>query len=237
MSRTADIVLQSQQIVKSFPSRSGEGTIDVLEGVSVDIHRAEITAIVGSSGSGKSTLLHILGGLDHPDSGSVFWNGDSIFTLDSETLAAKRNRSIGFVFQFHHLLPEFTALENVLMPALIGGSAYSNASKRALDLLDRFGIADRAAHRPAHLSGGEQQRVSMARALMNNPSVILADEPTGNLDEENTDLILNELIQLRDSEEVGMILITHEKDIAARCDTVYELKQGLLHKYERRIAD
>lgn len=235
--QTADIVLKADSIYKSFASKSGPGTIDVLEGVSLGVHQGEITAIIGSSGSGKSTLLHILGGLDHPDSGKVYWNNSSIFEWNQEKLAAERNRNIGFVFQFHHLLPEFTALENVFMPALIGRRDYAGSKKRAEELLDRFGIADRASHRPAHLSGGEQQRVSMARALMNNPSIILADEPTGNLDEENTERILSELINLRDSENVGMILITHENDIASRCDTVYELKKGLLHKNERTIAD
>lgn len=222
------IILECNEIFKNFKSESGSGELKILQGVNLRVKQAEIVAIVGSSGSGKSTLLHILGGLDKPTSGDVFWQGTSIYQHKPDKLAELRNEHVGFVFQFHHLLPEFTALENVMMPALIKDVKFSNAEKRATELLERFGMGERLNHRPSQLSGGEQQRVSMARALTNNPSIILADEPTGNLDENNTDTILNLLIQLRDDENVSIVLITHEKEIAARCDTIYSLQNGIL---------
>ncbi len=223
-----DIVLSCKNLRKNFKSESGNKELKILRGVNLDIQQAEIVAIVGSSGSGKSTLLHILGGLDRPTAGDVFWHGESIYQHKPDKLAELRNRNVGFVFQFHHLLPEFTALENVMMPALIKGEPAENAEERATGLLDQFGMADRLQHRPSQLSGGEQQRVSMARALTNNPSIILADEPTGNLDEKNTDTILNLLFKLRDIEGVSIVLITHEKDIAGHCDTLYTLHNGTL---------
>ncbi|MEX2602157.1 MAG: ABC transporter ATP-binding protein [Balneolaceae bacterium] len=224
------IVLEAEQIFKSFPSKSGKGKLEILQGVSLTVQKGEILAVVGSSGSGKSTLLHILGGLDSPDSGHILWNGAPLSGWKPDQLAGERNRQVGFVFQFHHLLPEFTACENVFMPALIQGISMEEARQRSLELLARFGMSERAEHRPAQLSGGEKQRIAMARALMNRPSIILADEPTGNLDESNTEILLNELIKLRDSEQVGMVLITHEKEIATRCDRVCELRNGQLHK-------
>ncbi len=227
-----NIVLEAARLSKSFPSKAGTGMLEVLNQVDLQVQDSEITAVIGSSGSGKSTLLHILGGLDHPDSGEVYWNEIPIFKWKQDKLAEERNRQVGFVFQFHHLLPEFTALENVYMPGLIAGLPVKEAEHRAASLLDRLGMSERTEHRPSQLSGGEQQRVAIARALMNNPSIILADEPTGNLDEKNTDIILNQLIELRETEQVAMVLITHEKDIATRCDTVYELKQGKLHLYQ-----
>ncbi|PWN07524.1 ABC transporter ATP-binding protein [Rhodohalobacter mucosus] len=221
-------VLECRNIEKKYKSKSNGEDLQILRGVNLNVNRSELISIVGSSGSGKSTLLHILGGLDRPNSGDVFWHGNSIYNHKPEKLADLRNRHIGFVFQFHHLLPEFTALENVMMPALIGGTGHSKASERAADLLDRFGLKERLEHRPTELSGGEQQRVSMARALMNNPSIILADEPTGNLDEKNTESILELLFELRETEGVSVVLITHENDIARRCDTVYSLHHGVL---------
>ncbi|MCC5914368.1 MAG: ABC transporter ATP-binding protein [Balneolaceae bacterium] len=226
----SDIVLRCSDLKKSFPSRAGGDDLQILDGVNLEVHGAEIISVIGSSGSGKSTLLHILGGLDRPDSGDVFWDGESIYKHSSDRLAELRNRRVGFVFQFHHLLPEFTASENVMMPALIGGEKQSEAEKRADILLTRFGMKERLHHRPSQLSGGEQQRVSMARALMNNPSIILADEPTGNLDDRNTESILELLFELRDMEDVSIVLITHEKEIAGRCDTLYSLQQGTLEK-------
>lgn len=225
-----DFVLQCSAIHKEFPSESGNGVLKILQGVDLQVKKADIISIVGSSGSGKSTLLHILGGLDQPTSGDVFWHGKSIYHFKKDQLAELRNRNVGFVFQFHHLLPEFTAIENVMMPALIQDTPLSEAEKRAKELLDRFGMSGRLNHRPSQLSGGEQQRVSMARALTNNPSIILADEPTGNLDEKNTESILSLLFQLREMENVSIVLITHEKEIAARCDTVYSLTNGTLNK-------
>ncbi|TVQ04346.1 MAG: ABC transporter ATP-binding protein [Balneolaceae bacterium] len=223
-----ETILRCSELTKNFKSESGDGELRILRGVNLQIKPAEIVAIVGSSGSGKSTLLHILGGLDRPTSGDVFWHDVSIYKHKPDKLAELRNQNVGFVFQFHHLLPEFTALENVMMPALIKDIRYSDAEKRASYLLNRFGLAERLNHRPSQLSGGEQQRVSMARALTNNPSIILADEPTGNLDEKNTDTILQLLFQLREEENVSIVLITHEKEIAGKCDAVYTLQNGIL---------
>lgn len=225
-----DFVLECSDIYKEFPSESGDGILRILQGVDLQVKKAEIISIVGSSGSGKSTLLHILGGLDRPTSGDVFWGGKSIYQYNKDQLANLRNKKVGFVFQFHHLLPEFSALENVMMPALIQNLSFPETEKRAKLLLDQFGMSDRLNHRPSQLSGGEQQRVSMARALTNNPAIILADEPTGNLDEKNTESILSLLFQLRELEEVCIVLITHEKEIATRCDIVYSLQNGTLNK-------
>jgi len=222
------IVLEAKDLHKSFPAGPDKDELHVLQGMNLEITEGSITSIIGSSGSGKSTLLHILGGLDRPDRGNILWNGRNITTYKSDDLAEFRNSYIGFVFQFHHLLPEFTALENVAMPALIAGTASKEAFNRAEELLGLFGVEGRKGHRPTQLSGGEQQRVSMARALMNNPRIILADEPTGNLDQDNTDIILDLLFELREAMGVSVLLITHEKDIAKRSDRILELKKGVL---------
>lgn len=221
-------VLRCNNIIKTFDSESGSARVQVLQGVDLDITRGDLVSIIGSSGSGKSTLLHILGGLDKPDSGELYWNNQSIYEYSDDKLAELRNQNVGFVFQFHHLMPEFTALENVMMPAMIKGDSHKEASIRAKELLDEFGMGHRLQHRPSQLSGGEQQRVSMARALTNRPSIILADEPTGNLDEENTKIILDLLFKLRELENLSVVLITHEKEIAARCDKTYLLQKGML---------
>lgn len=222
------IILEGKNITKKYESESRSGKLTVLEDTSITIEKGSIVTVAGVSGSGKSTLLHILGGLDRPDSGNVFWEDQPIYDMPKEELATFRNKKLGFVFQFHHLLPEFTALENIMMPALIQGIHPEKAGKRATNLLEDFGIPDRAEHRPTQLSGGEQQRVAMARALMNNPDLILADEPTGNLDEENTEILLKLLFDLREMENVSILLITHEKDIARRSDIIYELSKGKL---------
>lgn len=224
-------VLSATDLYKTFPGSNGQGELKILQGLSLEVRPSEITSIVGSSGTGKSTLLHILGGLDHADSGHVYWKEQDISKLDQDKVADLRNRHIGFVFQFHHLLPEFTAQENVAMPAMIGGVSADEAMRDALFLLERFGIQDRRNHRPTQLSGGEQQRVSMARALINKPEVILADEPTGNLDDRNTDIILDLLFELKDTEEVSILLITHEMAIAERSDRILELRNGQLHTH------
>lgn len=226
-----DTILSGSNIVKTYPQKTGNGALTVLDDVSISIERGSVVSVIGASGSGKSTLLHVLGGLDRPDSGNISWNGKNIYGMDDESLADFRNTELGFVFQFHHLLPEFTALENVMMPALISGKEFSEAKKRATELLGQFGIPGRAEHRPTQLSGGEQQRVAMARALMNNPKLLLADEPTGNLDEKNTDILLDMLFELREIENVSILLITHEKDIASRSDIIYELSKGKLHPF------
>lgn len=225
---TAKTVLEANNLYKSYPGGPDKGRLEVLQGMNLKVTEGSVTAIVGSSGSGKSTLLHILGGLDRADEGNIFWNSKNISGYKADDLAEFRNKYIGFVFQFHHLLPEFTALENVAMPALIAGTSTQNAYSRAKELLTNFGVAERKDHRPTQLSGGEQQRVSMARALMNNPRIILADEPTGNLDQVNTDIILDLLFELRDAMGVSVLLITHEKEIADRADRILELKKGVL---------
>ncbi len=224
----ASPILTASNVRKTYQTEQSTLPLVVLDDVSLDVMPKKITSIVGSSGSGKSTLLHILGGLDTPDSGSVSWRNTALSAMKNEELAEFRNKNIGFVFQFHHLLPEFTALENVSMPALIAGSGMEEANDRALDLLERFGVANRSTHRPTQLSGGEQQRVSMARAVMNNPGLILADEPTGNLDDKNTEIILDLLFELKDAYDTSVLLITHEEDIAKRSDHILEIKNGKL---------
>lgn len=222
-------ILEASDIVKSFESEDDREALTVLDGASITVEQGSIATVVGASGCGKSTLLHILGGLDRPDQGSVRWEGDSIYALGRESLAKFRNKNLGFVFQFHHLLPEFTALENIMMPALIGNMSPQEATEKARKLLDHFGILGRAEHRPTQLSGGEQQRVAMARALINDPDLILADEPTGNLDEKNTETLLNYLFNLRKERDLSLLLITHEKSIAERSDHIYELSHGKIH--------
>lgn len=228
---TQDIILRGESITKSYPAKTGEAPLVVLDNLSIDISRGSVVSVVGASGSGKSTLLHILGGLDRPNAGTVNWNDRDIYSMKNDELAHFRNTELGFVFQFHHLLPEFTALENVMMPALISGEKKDNAQNRAMSLLEEFGIPTRSDHRPTQLSGGEQQRVAMARALMNHPKLILADEPTGNLDESNTNILLDMLFGLREKEGVSILLITHEKNIAKRSDIIYELSKGSLHPF------
>lgn len=216
----------AKDLTRHFPS--GETTLEVLRGISLDVERGEIIAIVGESGTGKSTLLHLLGALDRPTSGSVFFEGEDVFEKDDEALARFRNRSVGFVFQFHHLLPEFTALENIAMPALIRGQRFSEAKKRALDLLKRLGLEQRAEHRPSALSGGEQQRVAIARALMNMPGLVLADEPTGNLDTNTANRLHQEILRLSRDFNQTFIVATHNLDLAALADRSFRLENGLL---------
>ena len=224
----SSFILTAKDIYKSYQTLQSDQPLVVLDGVSLEIPPAKIISIVGSSGSGKSTLLHILGGLDKADSGDVFWQKSNLASKSSDDLATFRNENIGFVFQFHHLLPEFTALENVCMPALIAGMDINEANDKAHELLKRFGVEDRSQHRPTQLSGGEQQRVSMARAVMNQPALILADEPTGNLDDKNTEIILDLLFELKNDYSASVLLITHEEEIAKRSDEVREIKNGKL---------
>lgn len=223
---TKQPVLTAENIRKSYENQEGGAPLEVLRDVSLTLFESSVTSIIGTSGSGKSTLLHILGGLDRPDSGSIAWGTARLEKLNQNQLAALRNKYLGFVFQFHHLLPEFSALENVCMPALIAGMKYKEAVRLALPLMERLGVKNRKEHRPAQLSGGEQQRVAMARALINKPKLILADEPTGNLDEANTETILSMLFELRDEFGVAILLITHEKGIAERSDRILHLKNG-----------
>ncbi len=221
-------LLTGENIWKEYPTGKNQ-TLQVLKGVDIEIRHGEFVVIVGPSGSGKSTLLHILGGLDRPTDGNVKLGEQNVFALAEEQLSAFRNRSLGFIFQFHHLLPEFTALENVTMPALIAGKTVKEATPRAKILLEQVGLADRASHKPNELSGGEQQRVAVARSLMNNPKLVLADEPSGNLDEENGLNLHRLLVHL--SEEFGMtfVVATHNFDLTRRAHRVLRLSEGKLN--------
>lgn len=205
------------------------GTLEVLKGVSLSVPKGKMVAIVGKSGSGKSTLLHILGTLDAPDSGEVSVCGIQIRGMNPKKLAALRSKYLGFVFQFHHLLPEFTAFENIAMPALIAGTRKNEAFKRATELLGYLHLYDRANHKPGQLSGGEQQRVAIGRALMNEPDVILADEPSGNLDTETSIQVHQLLRKITTDMGKSLIIVTHNNDLAALSDTMYEMKDGLLN--------
>ena len=216
--------LEARGIEKSYPSGGSE--LRVLQGAALRVDPGEAVAIVGQSGSGKSTLLHLLGALDRPSAGEILVAGESFASCDDDQLAELRNRRIGFVFQFHHLLREFTALENVMMPMMIGGEAPRAARKRAMELLDAVGLTERSHHGPAELSGGEQQRVAVARALANRPDVLLADEPSGNLDR-TTSLRLHDLLfKIREEQQLAMVLVTHNQELAGRADRVLTLRDG-----------
>lgn len=220
-------LLRISDIKKSF-SAPENGIVHVLNGVNLEVKPKTITSIIGSSGSGKSTLLHIIGGLDQVDSGVVEWKGNDITQWDDEKMAEFRNTEMGFIFQFHHLLPEFSAVENVMIPAIIQGKSEKESKRLAIDLLGEFGLSHRTEHRPNQLSGGEQQRVAMARALINTPALLLADEPTGNLDEKNSSTVLDHLLRLRDRFKVSILMVTHDKSIAEDGDFVYEMTDGIL---------
>lgn len=221
-------VLEARDLHKTYIGGDG-GTINVLNGVDITLLRREMVAVVGASGAGKSTLLHVLGALDKPTRGYVVVAGDPINGLDEEQLAALRNRSVGFVFQFHHLLREFSALENVMMPLRIGGKDEKTARDRAAELLARVGLTARMQHRPGELSGGEQQRTAVARALAMDPQVILADEPSGNLDLANAELLHELLAEVVNDLEIGMIVVTHNRSLAARAGRVLLLEGGKLN--------
>lgn len=214
-------MIEAKGIRKSFAS------LEVLKGIDFSCAKGEIVAIMGASGAGKSTLLQILGTLSTPDSGSLSIDGTDVLSLRRGELSAFRGRKIGFVFQFHHLLPEFTALENVMMPALIAGQAEKTARKRAGELLDELGLAERAEHKPSQLSGGEQQRVAIARALINDPAVIFADEPTGNLDSVTKKEIQQLFLDLRASHGQSIVIVTHDPELASACDRCLNMKDGL----------
>lgn len=220
-------LLDVDQLVKHYPTGSGE-PLEVLRGIDLQVEAGEIVAVMGESGAGKSTLLHLLGALDRPTSGTVCYSGENLFEKDDEALARFRNTSVGFVFQFHHLLPEFTALENVAMPALIRHQRLRDVQERARMLLDTLGLADRADHRPGALSGGEKQRVAVARALMNEPHLVLADEPTGNLDARTAEPLHQEILRLSQTFKQTFVLATHNPALAAIADRVLRIEQGVL---------
>ena len=204
------------------------GALKVLKGIDIEIKEKEVVSIVGASGAGKTTLLQIIGTLDRPDSGAVFYNGSDISRMKGKSLAAFRNNNIGFVFQFHQLLPEFTALENVCIPAYIAGKSKSEAEGRAAELLGFLNLTGRMEHKPSELSGGEQQRVAVARALVNNPSVILADEPSGNLDSENKNELHKLFFKLRDTFGQTIIIVTHDRQLANMSDRILQIKDGMI---------
>jgi len=204
------------------------GALKVLKGIDIEIKEKEVVSIIGASGAGKTTLLQIIGTLDRPDSGAVFYNGSDISRMKGKSLAAFRNNNIGFVFQFHQLLPEFTALENVCIPAYIAGKSKAEAEERAAELLGFLNLTDRLEHKPSELSGGEQQRVAVARALVNNPSVILADEPSGNLDSENKNELHKLFFKLRDTFGQTIIIVTHDRQLANMSDRILQIKDGLI---------
>lgn len=221
------IIIKAEELHKSFTTVKNV-KLKVLKGISIDIAREKISVIVGASGAGKSTLLHLLSGLDKPDSGKVYFDEKDIFKYNDEKLSKFRNQNIGFIFQFHHLLPEFTAVENVAIPIMINGLSLSKAIERSKELLSSVGLLERLDHKPAELSGGEQQRVAVARALANNPKIIFADEPTGNLDSENSEAIHKILFELRDKHKITFVIVTHNPGLVNLADTVYEMKDGLL---------
>ena len=217
-------MLSATGITKSY------GQLNVLKGIDLEINKGEIVAIVGASGAGKSTLLHILGTLDIPDAGKVFINEKDVFAQSPNAIAAFRNKSVGFVFQFHNLLPEFSALENVMIPGLIGNTKDSIVKSKAMDLLNMLGLGERLEHKPSELSGGEQQRTAVARALINSPMLLLADEPSGNLDSRNAVELHQLFFKLRSEMGQTFVIVTHNEELAQMADRRLEIKDGMIRK-------
>lgn len=221
------MMIEAKGIEKSF------GNLKVLKGIDFNAEKSEVVSIMGASGAGKSTLLQILGTLSTPDKGTLLIDGTDVTTLSRKEISTFRNRKIGFVFQFHHLLPEFTSLENVMIPALINGVSESDAKKRAAELLDTLGLAERATHKPSELSGGEQQRVAIARALMNKPAVLFADEPSGNLDSVTKAELHQLFFRLRDELGQTIVIVTHDPDLAKMCDRSLFMRDGVFINDQR----
>lgn len=220
------MMIEAKGIEKSF------GNLKVLKGIDFNAEKSEVVSIMGASGAGKSTLLQILGTLSTPDKGTLLIDGTDVTTLSRKEISTFRNRKIGFVFQFHHLLPEFTSLENVMIPALINGASESDAKKRAAELLDTLGLTERATHKPSELSGGEQQRVAIARALMNKPAVLFADEPSGNLDSVTKAELHQLFFRLRDELGQTIVIVTHDPDLAKMCDRSLFMRDGVFINYQ-----
>ncbi|NWF88276.1 MAG: ABC transporter ATP-binding protein [Ignavibacteriaceae bacterium] len=223
-----EVILRVENLSKSFATTTGID-LKILKSISTEFVKGKITMIVGASGAGKSTFLHLLGGLDRPNDGKIFFKGENILDYSESQMTFFRNNNIGFVFQFHHLLPEFTAAENIAIPQMINGISLKNTSQRVMNLLEEVGLKDRKNHKPAELSGGEQQRIAVARALANNPQVILADEPTGNLDSVNSQIISNLIVQLNQKYGTTFIIATHNKELLNIADQVLEIKDGMIN--------
>ncbi|SRR5579883_279476 len=223
----ANTILEARDLTKRYPVR-GRADVEVFRDLSFSLNEGELVTLIGPSGSGKSTLLHLLGTLDKPSSGEVIIEGENVAKLEDRELSAFRNKRIGFIFQFHHLLPEFTAIENVAMPAMIAGKPFDEVRARATELLGDVGLAERLDHRPSMLSGGEAQRVAVARAFMMKPALILADEPTGNLDTRNSDILFNIITNLSRKHQQTFLIATHNLDLAKQSDRVMHLESGSL---------
>lgn len=222
----SEILLSAKNLYKTY--KEGNMITEVLKNVSFDIYSKSLLAIIGSSGSGKSTLLHLLGGLDKPTSGEIIFKSQPLTQLSEQQKARLRNQEIGFVYQFHHLLPDFSALENIAMPLLIGGVAANEAKKRALSMLESVNLVKRANHRPSELSGGERQRVAIGRALINNPALVMADEPTGNLDKSTADAIFDLLVKLNQEHGTAFLVVTHDLALAKKLDKQLIMNDGQL---------
>jgi lipoprotein-releasing system ATP-binding protein len=222
----SNVVISCRNLYKTF--NQGELDVPVLSGINLEVSKGETLAIIGASGSGKSTLLHLLGGLDAPSSGEIQILGQDILNIKEDARCKLRNVSLGFIYQFHHLLPEFSAAENVILPQMILGKTRDDAEKHADELLGALGLADRLEHRPAQLSGGEQQRVAIARAVANAPSLLLADEPTGNLDPHTAEKVFQQLMKLIHDTGLATIVATHNLDVARRMDRIWQLEEGNL---------
>jgi lipoprotein-releasing system ATP-binding protein len=220
-------VLSCRGLAKKF--QQGPLEVEVLKGVELTVNPGQRIAIMGASGSGKSTLLHLLGGLETPSAGQVLWEGSDISRLSEPRLCKMRNRMLGFVYQFHHLLPEFTVLENVAMPLLIGGSAIAEAQRQAREILARVGLENRLSHKPSELSGGERQRAAVARAMVTRPRCVLADEPTGNLDRKTAERVYELMLELNQEFKVSFLVVTHDQELAERMDIVLKLEDGRLY--------
>ncbi len=219
-------MIQVKDIKKSF------GKLEVLKGIHLEIPNGKVYSVVGASGAGKTTLLQIIGTLSTPDTGEIYYDDRKIFSLSEKNLAEFRNKEIGFVFQFHHLLPEFTALENICIPAFIAKKSKKEAEKAAMELIEYLGLNERKSHKPSELSGGEKQRVAVARALINNPSVVLADEPSGNLDSANRNELHELLFKLRDDFGQTFVIVTHDDDFAEQSDKIIHIKDGIIEEID-----
>lgn len=223
----SDAVIRAEGLAKTYAE--GKMHTPVFDGLELSVSRGETVAIIGASGAGKSTLLHLLGGLDVPTAGEVYVAGQRMSALSDAARGALRNRNLGFIYQFHHLLPEFSALENVMMPVLLGGGEIADARARALELLQSVGLGHRLEHKPGEMSGGERQRAAVARALVNQPACVLGDEPTGNLDDRTASAVFGQMLELNRARATSLVLVTHDRSLARKLDRVLELREGRLH--------